>query len=220
MSDDYTPSFYDIIRPGTVASAEVVVPIVSKLVKPRRVIDVGCGEGHWAKAFETLGGADVVGLDGEYVGSKVIDKFIAADLAATLPSHLTGFDLAVSLEVAEHLPESRARGFVADLCRLAPNVLFSAAIPSQGGVGHLNERWPEYWVAYFEQQGYSVSGALRWMIWDNDDVENWYRANLLFATRTPDDFPTLFNTPTAPPYAMIHPVLWDSRTAPTRENPS
>jgi hypothetical protein len=32
-------------------------------------------------------------------------------------------------------------------------VLFSAAIPFQGGVGHINEQWPDYWVKYFSKTG-------------------------------------------------------------------
>lgn len=219
MSDDYTPSFYDIIRPGCIASAAVVAPIVHDIVLPSSVIDVGCGEGHWAKAFE-MRGASVTGVDGEYVESAVIGKFVATDLAQPLPDNLGRYDLAVSLEVAEHLPEERAAGFIADLCRLSSNVLFSAAIPAQGGVGHVNEQPPSYWVDLFNAQGYTVSGALRWMIWDNPDVENWYCANLLFATAHPDMYPTLFDTDMVVPFHVIHPVLWESRTAPSREIPS
>lgn len=206
----YNQAFFDLIRSGCQASAAAVVPLVIKLVDPETVIDVGCGEGWWGQAFED-NGCTVIGIDGPETKS-ILDRFVPADLNRSLRSvDLGRYDLAVSLEVAEHLTEARAAGFVKDLCSLAPTVLFSAAVPGQGGVGHRNEQWPAYWAAMFEQHGYTVSGALRWLIWGNDQVENWYRQNLLVATLHPNMHPELFDTPMAEPFPVIHPVLWDSR---------
>lgn len=212
---EYTTSFYDLIRPGCVASAAVVAPIVYDMVRPDRVIDVGCGEGHWAKAFESAGAAHVHGVDGEYVRTRVVDRFTPVDLASDFALDTDPFDLAVCLEVAEHLPAQVADRFVGNLCTLAPVVLFSAAAPAQGGVGHVNEAWPAYWANLFDGHGYTVSGALRWQIWNDDRVENWYRQNLLVAVPRGHTgrYPALFDTPLAEPFPVIHPVLWNSRTA-------
>lgn len=212
----YDETFYDVIRSGTRASAAVVAPLVHALVQPATVIDVGCGEGWWAQAFAELG-ADVIGVDGSYVtNSPLGDRFLPHDLALPLPAHLHDrFDLAVSLEVAEHLPRSRAVGFVADLVALAPVVLFSAAIPGQGGTGHVNEQWPAYWSEMFERSGYRVTGALRWQIWNDDRVENWYRQNLIVAVdqaeATTDALAALLDSPLAPVWPVVHPVLYDAR---------
>lgn len=216
----YGQGFYDTIRAGCQASAAVVVPLVLDAIppagpRPLHVVDVGCGEGWWAHAFATFG-CHVLGIDGGYVTASALGgdvvAFVAHDLTTSLaPLGMTGSDLAVSLEVAEHLPESRASSFVDDLCALAPAVLFSAAIPGQGGTGHINEQWPDYWVKLFEAHDYTVSGALRLMIWNDDRVENWYRQNLLFAARSPQDYPTLFDTPLAPPWPLVHPVLYNAR---------
>lgn len=206
----YTPGFYDIIRAGTRASAEVAVPLILSHIPARTVIDVGCGEGWWAAEFAAHG-CDVTGIDGAYVAESPLgDRFYAHDLTSPIPD-LGRFDLAVCLEVAEHLPAGRAAGMVADLCRLAPVVVFSAAIPGQGGVGHVNEQRPAYWVDLFARNGYTASGALRWPLWDDDRVECWYRQNLLVAADTPDAYPALFDTPTATPHCLIHPVLFDAR---------
>lgn len=197
-----------MIRDGCRRSAAAVVPLVMEQLVPRRVIDVGCGEGWWAAEFARHG-CDVLGIDGGPDAAAGI-RYGQADLADPLP-HLGLFDLAVCLEVAEHLPPERADSFVADLCGLAPAVVFSAAIPGQGGHGHLNEQWPGYWVDRFEARGYRCTGALRWLIWDDDRVENWYRQNLIVATVAPWAAPSLFDTPLAPVWPVVHPILYDAR---------
>jgi hypothetical protein len=94
------------------------------------------------------------------------------------------YDLAVCLEVAEHLPESSAADLVRALTAFAPVVLFSAAVPGQGGVGHINEQWPAYWKGLFEQHGFYRRDPIRPRIWTNERVHWWYRQNIfLFASR-------------------------------------
>jgi hypothetical protein len=83
----------------------------------------------------------------------------------------------VSLEVAEHLPPESAELFADNLSQSPPFAMLSAAIPGQGGLGRLNERWPSYWAALFEQYGSRVTGWLRWVVWDDERVEPWYRQN-------------------------------------------
>lgn len=200
----YPPSFYDAIRAGCQSSAAVVVPLVLDELGPvTSVVDVGCGEGWWAKAFEDRG-IPALGIDGAYAESAYQgDTFMAADLSVPLPADAGRFDLAICLEVAEHLPEQRAASLVADLCRLADVVMFSAAIPGQPGTGHINCQWPAYWVERFAEHGYVGSGALRWQVWGNPAVEWWYQQNLLvFGQRS--------RVPDAEPHAVVHPVLWEA----------
>lgn len=207
----YTEDFYNLIREGCQSSAAAVVPLVcGHFPDVKTVVDVGCGEGWWGKAFESAG-CEVMGVDGDYIEAPVI-PFAEADLA-TQPPRAAVYDLAVCLEVAEHLPPERAASFIADLCKAAPVVLFSAAIPGQGGADHLNEQWPAYWVERFEAQGFSCSGALRWAIWDDESVENWYRQNLIVAARDPEACPALFKSPLAPVWPVVHPILFDARRA-------
>jgi SAM-dependent methyltransferase len=208
----YSRTFYDTIRGGCQSSAARVVPEVMRLMPwVETVVDVGCGEGWWAAEFANHG-CDVLGVDGAYVGGSPLgERFLAHDL--TQPLSLSGrqFDLAVSLEVAEHLPSERARGFVDDLCRLAPTVLFSAAIPGQGGTGHLNEQWPDYWARMFAANGYPTSATLRWTFWEDPGVENWYAQNMLVASNQPDMLTGLFNSAQSTVRRVVHPVLWDAR---------
>jgi hypothetical protein len=144
---------------------------------------VGCGTGLWLAAFKAAGVADYLGIDGDYVERRLLviepERFLGRDLTQPLDVGRR-FDLAVCLEVAEHLPPASAGTLVGSLVRLAPVILFSAAIPYQMGEGHVNEQWPEYWRDQFAAHGYVVVDALRDRLWENKDVETWYRQNLLF----------------------------------------
>lgn len=199
----YGTEFYDTIRAGCQASAEVVVPLVLEHLSPQRVADVGCGEGLWGAAFAAAG-CNVIGFEGDYV--EAVIPAVVADLEQ--PGSFSGerFDLAVCLEVAEHLSPGRADSLIEDLCAVAPVVLFSAAVPGQPGNGHVNCQWPSYWTALFKAQGFRVTDALRWQVWDDDRVEPWYRQNLLLATSKPSALPDLF--PAAPVRDVVHPVIW------------
>src|SRR5262249_47548981 len=141
----YSREFFDAIREGSRASAEVVVPLVLELTLARSVVDVGCGDGTWLAAFRRHGAREILGIDGATLRPDDLaippEDFVVKDLAAPFTVDRT-FDLAVSLEVGEHLPDSAAPGLVASIARLAPIVVFSAAVPHQTGHRHVNERWP------------------------------------------------------------------------------
>jgi hypothetical protein len=94
-------------------------------------------------------------------------------------NHLPPSTCVVSLEVAEHLSSDTAEAFVGLLTELGPVVLFSAAIPLQGGTHHVNEQWPEYWVKLFDETVYVVVDPLRSKVWNNEKVEPWYTQNVL-----------------------------------------
>lgn len=198
----YDERFYNIIASSSINSAEVVSSYISGLLRPSSVIDIGCGEGHWAAAFERLG-CRVLGVDGDYVKEPIV-PFVAHDLSKSIPVNLGEFDLAISLEVAEHLPAKRADGFVSDLCSLAPAVLFSAAIPFQTGAGHVNCQWQSYWASRFESNGYSVNLGVRWPFWEDDRVECWYKQNIFLAHR-PDLFSDLPES--VGPMDVVHPEI-------------
>lgn len=164
----------------TTSSADVVVPIVMKLVNPHSVVDVGCGPGVWGLAFIQNGVKDVLGIDGQWHMQQLIipkENFVAHDLNFDLKLDRR-FDLAVCLEVAEHLPRERAEGFVSMLTGYSDVVLFSAAIPSQGGDYHINGRWQDYWAALFSRRGF-IPVDFRHEIWKDERVVWWYAQNML-----------------------------------------
>jgi hypothetical protein len=184
----------------------VVVPIVLDLVRPRSVVDVGCGIGAWLSVFSTLGVDDVLGVDGEYVRRSDLripeGAFRPEDLRNRLDLGRT-FDLAVCLEVAEHLPIESGPTLVRSLVSAAPIVMFSAAIPNQGGLHHINEQWPDYWAAEFAKHGYAIHDVLRGRIWENPSVDIFYRQNILLFAR-PGTLSAV-GEPPLQPLRLVHP---------------
>jgi SAM-dependent methyltransferase len=178
----YTSAFYSTYASDSISSAEEILGVVKDIVQPSSVVDVGCGIGTWLKVWKDWGVEQITGIDGEYVDrGKLLfprERFAAMDLTSPLASG-ERFDLVQSLEVAEHLPAKSAEAFVSFLCSLGPVVLFSAAIPYQGGTDHINEQWPEYWAELFNTHGYVTVDAIRDRVWANPRVAYYYAQNAL-----------------------------------------
>ncbi|MEJ1938736.1 methyltransferase domain-containing protein, partial [Nostoc sp. NIES-2111] len=157
-------------------AAKEIVPVLMEILNPTSVIDVGCGIGTWLSVFHSFGVEDILGIDGESIDKSSLrlhidgSKFIAHDL--TKPFQCARkFDLVISLEVAEHLPEEAADIFVKTLVSLGDYIIFSAAVPNQGGTGHINEQWPTYWSIKFKQYGFETYDCIRYAFWSNRNVD-------------------------------------------------
>jgi SAM-dependent methyltransferase len=192
----YTKEFYQWQQNGSRLSAKETIPFVLDLIQPKSVVDVGCGVGTWLSVFKENGIQDCLGIDGSYVDQNMLtiapSEFLAHDLKEPIRVG-RDFDLVMSLEVAEHIPHEQAETFIDSLTRLGNVILFSAAIPHQGGSGHINEQWPEYWVERFSRKGYIVIDCLRHKLWDINSVEAWYAQNMfIFIKQTRlDDYANL-----------------------------
>nr|MCU0625906.1 hypothetical protein [Gemmatimonadaceae bacterium] len=199
----YDSRFFAGHADGSSRSAAVILADILPRVQARTVATA-----------ESLGATTLVGYDGDWVRpaelrSRTID-FRAVDLSKPLTIDRR-YDLAMSLEVAEHLPASRAASFVADLCAASDVVLFSAAAPMQGGTAHINEAWQSTWVSHFAAHGYRALDVVRPRVWDDERVELWYRQNCLVfvneagAARV-DAAAWLHASPR--PADVIHPGYW------------
>ena len=188
MPDEgYSTNFFSQQNLASTNSARVIVPLITDLLHPQRVLDLGCGIGAWMKVFKEQGCAYVKGYDGDYVDRNLLvvepSEFGVADLTKPLQDRDAPYDLAVSLEVGEHLEAQYADVLVENLTSRAPAVLFSAAIPGQGGTLHVNEQWPSYWAEKFARHGYVALDVIRPHIWDSDHVETYYIQNILLYVR-------------------------------------
>jgi SAM-dependent methyltransferase len=150
--------------------AERLLPLVAVElggITPASLVDVGCGPGAYVRGF-LKAGIDAVGWDATWAEPHLViprDRFTAYDLEQPLPRDRR-FDIAISIEVAEHLSPQRGPGFVADLCAIADTVLFSAALPGQPGTHHVNLRWQSYWVGIFADNGFGVIDCIRPALWE------------------------------------------------------
>jgi hypothetical protein len=178
----YGQDFFEELGEGSSASARAVMPLLIEAFAPQSMIDVGCGRGAWLAAARELGVSDVLGVDGAYVdvASLLIpaERFTPHDL--TTPLRIARrFDVALSLEVGEHLIEAVAPTFVESLVAAAPVVVLTAPVPNQPGTQHLNGQWPEYWAQLFRSRGYVAFDPFRLRLWDDRRVEYWYAQNMV-----------------------------------------
>jgi hypothetical protein len=178
----YSGKFFNEIEPGAEDAAGVVVPLLTQWFSPESVLDLGCGSGAWLDAFTRDGVADIYGVDGlepEVLGLKIpASSYSAVDLSGEW-SLSRRFDLALCLEVAEHLPVAAGPLLVDELVRSAPVVVFSAAIPFQGGTHHLNERWQHEWAEEFARHDYRACDCIRPALWADTSVPWWYAQNCI-----------------------------------------
>lgn len=214
---EFSPDVYAQIRAGSISSAAVCVPMIlahltfadagARPFTPE-VIDVGCGEGWWSAELQAHG-CHVRSIDqaAPAEAARGVDVLEVDLEAASFTLERNAYDLALCLEVVEHLTEQAGVNLVAELCYSSHMIAFSAAIPGQGGHGHLTERWPTYWAALFREHGYALFDPWRRAIWDDPDVEPWYAQNLLLAQRVTG--PALADAAT--PACLVHPNVYLAR---------
>jgi SAM-dependent methyltransferase len=172
----------------TLEGPRIALPLIFADAKPRSLLDVGCGLGTWLNAALEFGIPDVFGVDGVGIAR---DKLLVPEVFfrqhdLTKPWSLgRRFDVVLCLEVGEHLEEEYAAMLVDSLVGHSDLIYFSAAVPGQPGQHHVNCQWPGYWQNLFNKRGFACSDALRWKIWDNKNVECWYRQNLFSARKDP-----------------------------------
>lgn len=183
----YNKTFYEGNRRLVAKSAKEVVGLMMDIVKPKSVVDVGCATGRFLSEFRRRGCSDILGMDGSWVDPNLFlipkDKFVNADFTKGFPEVNRRFDLALCLEVGEHLEQIYADGLVRYLTGLSDAVLFGAAIPGQFGAHHVNEQWQSYWAKKFVRAGYVPIDCVRPVLYDMEGVVGTYKQNNLLYVR-------------------------------------
>ena len=187
----YSDKFYEAHHSDiALISAYKAVKVVRKYLDFDSVIDIGCGGGQVLKACSEAGSHTIHGVDGSWVNkdlllipSECFSQFDISqpDLQEKIPQKR--FDLTVSSEVAEHIDPCDTDVFMDNLTSFSDVVLFSAAIPGQGGTHHVNEQWPSYWIEKFAARGFIPVDCIRPEIWDDDTMRPDYRQNLMLFVR-------------------------------------
>jgi SAM-dependent methyltransferase len=178
----YDTLFYQYQREGSLRSARVVLPLIVPKCSVKSMLDVGCGAGAWLSVAKSMGLEHVAGVDGDYVDRSMLlidaSHFSPRDISKPFDTGRT-YDLVQCLEVAEHVPTAASATLVANIVRHGPLVLFSAAVPGQGGEDHINEQPYGYWRDLFAAHGYRLFDCVRSHVAGKLEVEPWYRYNLM-----------------------------------------
>jgi predicted RNA methylase len=185
---------------------KVVVPFLVELFNPKSVIDIGCGIGTWLSVFKENGVSEILGVDGAYVDKKMLKISEASFKPHDLNTYLNidrKFDIAICLEVAEHIKESSSDSLVQSLTNVSDTIIFGAAIKGQEGQNHINEQDYEYWQKKFEKHGYKFFDILRYKFWNNTDVDWWYSQNMFVVSKNNIKIENNYFFP------AFHPVLFN-----------
>jgi len=148
------PLVYFGFARATRRNAPVLVQAIKDcLPQVHRIVDVGCGTGAFLAWFRKAG-VDAIGVEfAARLRARCARKGLTVypfDVSQNTPSPPgIPFDLALSTEVAEHIPPEFADAMVAYICQLSDLVVFTAAHPGQGGTGHVNEQPRQYWIDKF-----------------------------------------------------------------------
>jgi SAM-dependent methyltransferase len=188
MSNLYNEGFFKAADQSSYQSAKIILGLLWQEYEFRGVVDVGCGSASWLRAaaeVAALPPSSMTGIDGAYARQfhQAGDaRFIYQDLESPLPA-LGPYDLAICVEVAEHLVPTRSMSLIRELCGLSDVIIFGAACPGQGGTGHINEQWPAYWIERFAESQYLAFDIFRAAVWRNPRVSPWYAQNTLLFVR-------------------------------------
>ena len=175
-------------------SAKNVVNVLFEIFKPKSVVDVGCGTGLLLKYFQSKG-VSINGYEGEWIDRELISNNITDDSLISIidfenlndiPENKS-FEMCICLEVAEHVSLSQSEKFVNFISQHSELIVFSAAIPNQGGFNHINEQWGEFWDIKFKNLGYIKYDILRPILWGNDLITWPHKQNMVVYVHSSND---------------------------------
>jgi SAM-dependent methyltransferase len=207
----YSKDFYIQRERNTGYAASTILEILFKKIKINSALDLGCGNGVWLSELEKRGVSKTIGVDGPWVPRDLYlsnNEFIEHNFIDDKFEIQEKFDVVISLEMFEHIPQKRANELIETISSITDCVLFSAAIPNQGGNGHINEQWLSHWVELFRAQGFYLDDTLRPVIWNDFKIPYWYRQNIVLFDRNQREEQHF-------PIDIIHPETLIEKTSPS-----
>jgi hypothetical protein len=173
---------------STFTSAKLILDCIWKYIgDPKSIIDVGCGAGGFSKAFEDKDIKDYYLIDHPSLNPDILlisqkDRFIPVDLDRGCPEPMK-VDIAICTEVLEHLAPERGEAIVSFLTQCSDCIIFSAAIPRQGGLGHINEKWHVHWHELFAKFDFEYFDGFKPFLLSNQQIDYWLIQNLFIYTK-------------------------------------
>lgn len=207
----YPNKFYAQRESKTSYAARVILDILFNEFEINSAIDLGCGNGVWVTELERRGVSRTLGVDGPWVPRNLFlsqSDYLEHNFALEKFIIKERFDLVICLEMFEHIPHARSIELISTISSITDCVLFSAAVPNQGGNGHINEQYLSYWVKLFQNKGFYVNDTIRPKIWNDPAIPYWYRQNIVIFSRV--ECLTQFG-----PIDIIHPETLIEKTTPS-----
>ncbi|MDB9376043.1 class I SAM-dependent methyltransferase [Nodularia sphaerocarpa] len=163
---------------------QTIAAIIVEIYQPKTLVEFGCGPGHLSRELAKLG-VQVTAVDGfsqpDFAELPVEFHSLNLNDPDAIANLFTGksFDLALSLEVAEHLEPEISPTIANWLTKVAPVVVFSAGVPGQEAHGHINLQPRDYWHKLFTQANFLVADRIRERLRIQPSVAHWYRLNVM-----------------------------------------
>ncbi len=186
--DVYDSAFFSTNQWEGLRHAEWFCPLLVEIFHPKSLVDIGCGTGHFLRWCLDHHIRDVVGLEGSLSAhaNALVGCIDIWDLRYPYKP-MRKYDLAISIEVAEHIEEEFAGTFVDTLVQLSDCVVLTAAPPGQGGFHHVNEQPWVYWRDLFRARGYAYDAVASAGLKDGiqrarvagEHVASWFLPNIM-----------------------------------------
>jgi 2-polyprenyl-3-methyl-5-hydroxy-6-metoxy-1,4-benzoquinol methylase len=129
--------------------AERLAQWITTEIAPATALDIGCGPGTYVRALRAQG-VEAIGIDTDerVLGQQHLQQQSLFELQQQA-------ELVICLEVAEHIESSKSVDVVKSVAQAMETnglLIWSAAHPGQGGVGHINCQEKTYWQNLFESE--------------------------------------------------------------------
>jgi SAM-dependent methyltransferase len=185
----YDKYYYErVVEPEIIRSAPIIAESLVRDFNPQSVIDIGCGTGTLLLELKKRG-VNTLGLEYSQAG---LENCRVKGLSVQHFNIESGkaiaekADLAISTEVAEHLPAKCADKYVDILTSISNTVIVTAATPGQGGLDHVNEQPNEYWIGKFSQRDFQYQKEFTMQLrkeWQEKNTTDWYYSNVMVFKR-------------------------------------
>jgi hypothetical protein len=152
---------------GVESAPPVIDALERAFPQARSYADIGAGTGAFAAELQRRDKV-VVAYErsrwGQLIARSQRVDVRGLQLERVSLGDLVRVDVALCFEVAEHLRPDIGNTLVHVCAASAPNVVFTAAEPDEGGSGHVNEQPRRYWIDRFEQAGMNLDSGLTEML--------------------------------------------------------